>query len=236
VLPKKQGRPCVVMINGLNLEGNFYFDWWCWRFAAWGLDSVLLNTPYSQKRVPPGSASGQFIFTTETLWTLMAVRQSFIDTHLLVNRLKADGAGAIGMMGVSFGALISGIYLCQGQNADFGILGMPPVDVVALLGKWDFADQLREREAAGETTMLTDPRVPPLLNLLCMKPKAPRERIFIGEGLYDHLVAAEDIDRTGEAWGGLPWLRAYPKGHLNTFVLNLRFIEDVRRFIYQEIL
>jgi hypothetical protein len=48
-------------------------------------------------------------------------------------------------------------------------------------------------------------------------------------------VPQETIQRTAEAWGGLPWLRMYPTGHINTFALNYRFIRDAAGFIREEI-
>ncbi len=232
----KKGRPVVVMINGLHVDTNFYFDWWCWRFAAWGLDSVLITMPYSMQRVPEKSHSGQYTLAPDMMWTLLSLRQSFLDLKLLVNRLAADGYGKIGTFGVSYSALMSGIYVCQARSADFAILGMPPMDFVEVLHQWDFADELREREKRGETTMLSDLRIPKLLNMSEMKPNIPTSNIFVAKGKFDHLVTPESIDRTAENWGGLPWLREYPTGHINTFALNFKFILDVRKFIHTEIL
>ena len=231
----KPGRPVVVMINGLYVDTNFYFDWWCWRFAAWGMDSVLITMPYAFERVPENSYGGQMTMLPDTMWTLMVHRQAFMDLHMLVNWLKSEGFGPVGTFGVSYGALMSGIYICQADNADFTIMGMPPVDFVEVLGGWDFADKLRERESRGEVTMLTDPRVAKIFNMCDMTPRVPLRNIFIGEGLFDHLVTPASIERTAEKWGGLPWLKKYPTGHINTFVFNLRFIADARKFVHSEI-
>jgi len=231
----KKDRPIVVMINGLHVDTNFYFDWWCWRFAALGLDSVIITMPYSIDRVPEGSYSGQYIMTPNTMWTMLAIRQSFLDLNLLVNRLKDDGYGKVGTFGASYGALMSGIYVCQAQNADFAILGMPPVDFIEVIERWDFSDELREREEAGETTMLTDKRLPPIISMYEMDLKVNRGKVFIARGVYDHLVSPESIDRTAARWGGLPWLIDYPTGHINTFVFNPKFTLDVMRFLMAEI-
>ena len=231
----KSVRPVVVMINGLHVDTNFYFDWWCWRFAAAGMDSVLITMPYSIERVPAGSFSGQYIMTPDTMWTLLAVRQSFMDLNLLVNRLKADGYPAVGTFGASYGALMSGIYVCQAENADFAILGMPPVDFSEVISMWSFADELEKREAGGEATLLSDPRVPPLLSMCEMDLKIDRRKMFIARGVYDHLVTPSSIDRTARRWGGLPWLIDYPTGHINTFVLNPKFTFDVLRFVRKEV-
>ena len=232
----RRGRPIVVMINGLHVDTNFYFDWWCWRFAAWGLDSILISMPFSLERVPEGSFSGQYTIVPWAEWTLLAIRQSFMDLQLLVNQLNADGYGAVGTFGASYGALMSGIYVCQADNAHFAILGMPPVDFTQVIHNWSFTDDLKKREAAGEVTMLTDPRLPPIMSMCEMKPHIPTENIFIARGIYDHLVTPESLDRTAAAWGRLPWLIDYPTGHINTFVFNPKFVLDVRRFIHEQIL
>jgi len=229
-------RPTVIMINGLNLDSNFYFDWWCWRFAAWGLDSALLMMPFSQKRVPKGSFSGHYAFCADTRWTLLTFKHTFLDTQLFANWLKANTSGLIGSFGVSFGALVSGVFACQSDKIDFSVIGMPPVDVAAIFQNWDFSDELRAREAQGETTLLTDPRIPLNCNMTRMQPKIDKNRFFVAKGLYDHLVPPESIDEAISSWGGLKWLREYPTGHLNTFVFNLKFIDDVHSFIKEEIL
>ena len=231
----KKKRPIVVMINGLHVDTNFYFDWWCWKFAALGLDSALITMPYSIERVPEGSFSGQYIMTPNTMWTMLALRQSFMDLNLLVNRLKADGYPLVGTFGASYGALMSGIYVCQADNADFAILGMPPVDFMEVISVWDFADELREREAAGEVTMLTDQRLPPIISMCEMDLRIDRNKMFAAKGIYDHLVTPASIDRTAARWGGLPWLIDYPTGHINTFVFNAKFTLDVLRFLKEEV-
>ena len=232
---KRGGGPTVVIINGLGVDGNEYLDWYCWRFAAWGLSSILINIPYHIKRVPEGSHSGQYLITADTDWSLLSVKQSFQDTQLLVNWLKTNGAGDVGVFGVSFGALMSGLYICNAHNSDFAVMGMPPMEAVDVLGKMRFADEIRECEAGGKMSLFSDPAVPRLFNMATMMPNIPRERIFIGKGIYDRLVTPESIDAVAEKWGGLPWLCEYPTGHINTFVFNLRFIRDVRRFVKQEI-
>ncbi len=233
---KKRPQHTVVMINGLYLENNFYFDWWCWRFAFLGLNSVLITIPYSMKRTPKGSFSGQYVFTPELLWSALSIKQAYLDTNLLINWLKGNYDGEVGILGVSFGALMGGLYICQAKNADFVILCMPPMDVVDLLNKWNFAEQLKKLEAEGKMTMLTDPRLPNIFNMSTMTPNIPLNKIFIAKGLYDHLVLPESIDYTAKKWGGLPWLCEYPTGHINTFVLNRRFIIDAKNFIRKEVL
>lgn len=232
---KPGGGPTVVIINGLGVDANTYLDWYCWRFAAWGLSSILINIPYHIRRVPRGSHSGEYLLAPETDWSLLSLKQSFEDTQQLVNWLKDQGAGDIGTFGVSFGALMSGLYICNAKNADFAIMGMPPMDSMDVIGKLRFGEQLKALEAKGRKTMLTDPVVPPLFNMGLMTPNIPNEKIFIAKGIYDHLVPPETIDEVAKAWGGLPWLRTYPTGHINTFVFNLRFIRDVERFVKKEI-
>jgi hypothetical protein len=236
--PARRNRPVILVINGLHVDAafDFYFEWWCLRFAAWGFDSAMVTIPFSQDRAPKDSYSGQLLITSETKWTLFTLRQTFMDIQLYVNRLKADDAGPVGLFGVSYGGLVSGIYVCNAGNADFSIMCMPPVDIVDVFSKWDFADALRERETHGETTLLTDPRMPNLMSLRCMRPKVPLNRVFLASGKFDHLVPSETVDKMVRDWGGMPWFRMYPTGHINTFALNFRMIHDLNRFLKKEIL
>jgi len=144
-LKNRDSGPTVIMINGLNVDEYTYFDWWCWRFAAWGLDSVLIDIPYHIRRVPKGSYSGQYLITDDVMWSLLSLKQCFQDIQLLANWLKNQGVESIGTFGVSFGAFMAGLYVCQAENADFAVMGMPPVDVVDTMSKIHLGQQLVER-------------------------------------------------------------------------------------------
>ncbi|HOX29168.1 MAG TPA: hypothetical protein PLQ76_08460, partial [bacterium] len=97
-------------------------------------------------------------------------------------------------------------------------------------------DEWRKMEAEGKTSMLSDPDIPPIYNLSATRPRIPNERVFIAMGKLDKLVNPDSVRKTAADWGGLPWLKEYPTGHINTFALNFAFIEDVRRFLNKEIL
>jgi len=230
------GGPTVLMIHGWKMDDYAYFDWWCWRFAAWGLNSMLIDMPYHIRRTPKGSFSGQLLLTEDTLWNLATLRQSFADTQLAANWLRAQGAGPLGTFGVSYGAFIAGVYACRADNSDFAILGMPPMDTVDVLKKTELGEQWKKIDARGGVSMLSDPHVPPIFNLSAARPRVPNKNIFIAMGIYDKLVEPDTVRETARLWGGLPWLREYPTGHINTFALNFAFIEDVRKFLKKEIL
>jgi hypothetical protein len=232
------GRPAIVILNGMHVDAafDFYFEWWALRFAAWGFDTAMITIPYSQQRTPADSFSGEYLMLPETNWTMMALKQSFMDVMLFVNWLKANGSGPVGMFGVSYGGLLSGAYVCNADNADFAVMCMPPVDISDLFQKWDYTDDWRARETKGEVTMLSDQRIPGLMSLCRMRPRVPIGKLFLAAGEFDHLVPPETVRATDRAWGGIPWLRMYPTGHINTFALNFRMINDLRRFLKQEIL
>ncbi|HOC90942.1 MAG TPA: alpha/beta hydrolase family protein [bacterium] len=237
-LDGRKGAPVIVMLNGLHVDAafDFYFEWWALRFASWGFETAMVTIPYSQRRTPEGSFSGQYLMTPETRWTLLSFRQSFADVQVFINWLNENGAGSVGLFGVSFGGVLSGAYACNASNADFAIMCMPPVDMADLFAKWDYADDWRRREAAGELTMLSDDRAHALMSLRRMKPRVPVKNMFMASGRYDHLVPVETVEATDAAWGGMPWLRVYPTGHINTFALNFRLIADLQRFLKKEIL
>lgn len=230
------GGPTVVMIHGWKMDDYTYFDWWCWRFAAWGLNSILVNMPYHIKRTPKGTFSGQLLLTDDTMWNLATLKQSYVDVHCVVNWLRANGAGPIGTFGVSYGGFMAGLYVCRARNADFAIMGMPPMDTIEVLKSTEIGEIWMKREAEGKMSMLTDPDVPKIYNLNETRPLAPLSNIFIAMGIYDKLVDPDSIRDTAREWGGLPWLREYPTGHINTFALNLAFINDAHKFIQKEVL
>lgn len=235
-IENKNNRPTVVMLHGWRMNNYAYFDWWCWRFAAWGLDSILIDLPYHIRRTPKGTFSGQLMLTADKLWSLVSLKQAFQDVQQLVNYLKSKGNSPIGMFGVSFGGFLSGLYICQADNADFAIMGMPPMDTIDVLCKTHLGEELKTLEVSCVSTVLSDPDIPAVFNLSSMKPRIPTKNIFIAMGIYDRIVTPESVEETAKSWGGVPWLRKYYTGHINTFVLNPSFRRDVHRFIRKEIL
>ena len=228
--------PCVLMVPGWRMDSLAYFDWWCWRYAAWGLNAMMFHIPYHFRRLPEGTWSGQLMLTTDTLWNIAALKQSFADMHLTMNWLLANGAGPVGCYGISYGGFLSGLYACQAHNSDFSIMGMPPIDPLDVIPKTYLGDKLKQLEKQGVRTMLSDPSLPALFDLRTMSLNVPRRKVFINMGLYDRLVPPEHVIQAADNWGGLPWLMKYKAGHINTFGLNFKFDRDHHRFIRKEVL
>lgn len=228
------GGPTIIMVPGWRMNDFAFFDIWCWQFAAWGYNSVLIDIPYHMQRTPEGCFSGQIMLTEDTRWSVLSLKQCFAEVHLLANRLRADGAPLIGTFGVSFGAFIAGLYVCQAENADFSIMGMPPMEVLDTLQKTHLAEGMRKLERQGVSTMLTDKRIPRIFNMCEMDLKVPRENVFIAMGWYDRLVDPQTVRDTAERWGGLPWLKMYDAGHISTFAMNPKFYFDLMMFLREK--
>ncbi|MEW6202713.1 MAG: alpha/beta hydrolase family protein, partial [bacterium] len=195
---KKRGKsdlPVVILLHGWRMGDYIVFERFRRLFMHKGWNSVIVDLPYHMNRTPAASFSGEYMFTSHSLRTLEALRQSVIDVRSVVNWLKERGVERVGVFGVSFGALLSGILACVDEDIDFSILVAPPAEFTTVFN----------RSRLGGIFKKTSPRMKELMkryhsaldavSLPRHKPLLPPERILIIEALYDLMVPTEVVER-----------------------------------------
>ncbi|MBI5496216.1 MAG: prolyl oligopeptidase family serine peptidase [Deltaproteobacteria bacterium] len=103
------GRPAVVLVHGF-LCGQWSVEEKLWPLAAfsrWGLDAALLVLPFHALRSAPMSRP-RFPGADPRL-NIEGFRQSIQDLRVLVEFLRARGATAVGLMGMSLGGYVSAL-------------------------------------------------------------------------------------------------------------------------------
>jgi len=232
-LYEQHGRPdapAVVVLHGWRMESYLFFDKYCRQFVRLGYNAALLDLPYHMNRRVQNSFHGEFTFTDDAVFTLEVMRQSVQDIMCLVNWLKSRGAPSVGIFGVSYGALLSGVVGCTDPATDFMVLVAPPADMAEVfahsrLGRLFERENPRAHEMMGQYREVLD-----RIALVNLCPQMPKERIFIAEGSFDGMVPPEVIEKLWRSWDR-PMLKRYPHGHLSIILFNPRFDRDLSKWM-----
>jgi hypothetical protein len=167
-----------------------------------------------------GARSGDLFLDGRLVDTHHALRQAVWDLRRLIGWAREQGAPAVGVYGVSLGALPSGLLAALEPELDLILLGMPLADVTDALWRHAPPDRLRAFEAHGVTRELVSRWLEPV-TALTHSPKLPPERLAIYAATGDRIVPPDHAARLWEHWGRpvLQWLEG---GHL-TFLADRRF-------------
>ncbi len=133
-------RPALISVHGYAM-GNAGFDvpWLRWR--GWdmaglhrrlGIDVVYFVLPFHGPRGPT-ARSGKGFFDEHPLATTAALAQAIWDLRRLTGWLRAQGAPAVGIQGISLGGYVSALYASLDPSLAVAMPTVPAVDLVASL-------------------------------------------------------------------------------------------------------
>lgn len=222
--------PAVIVLHGYRMENYMVFDRYCRLMVRRGYNAALVDLPYHMSRRPPGTYHGEFTFSDDGVLTLRVMQQSVLDIMAVINWLKQRGAPQIGMFGVSYGGMLSGLMACVEPQVDFTIMVAPPADMGEVffesrLGRQFEAENPRAREVLTKYRGVLD-----RFALVNLKPLVATENILLIEGIYDGMVPVPLIEKLWRAWGE-PEIRRYPQGHLSVIILNPPMDRHLRAFL-----
>lgn len=226
----KPDAPTAIVLHGWRMESYLFFDKYCRWFINEGYNVALVDLPYHMNRRVANSFHGEFTFTDDAVFTLEVMRQSITDIMCVANWLKSRGAPRIGVFGVSYGALLSGILGCTEPSIDFMALIAPPADMGEVfahsrLGRLFEKDNPKARKMMKQYKEILD-----RTSLMNLTPMMPKENIFIAEARFDGMVPVPVVEKLWRAWGR-PTLKRYPHGHLSVILFNPRMDRDLRHWL-----
>lgn len=99
----KKSRKAVIVIPHWNAAGKS-LDKLCRALNAFGFSSVRLSLPYHDNRMPDGHKVAYDMVSSNIGLTIHSMRQSVLETLLLVDWLENVGHERIGIMGSSIGS------------------------------------------------------------------------------------------------------------------------------------
>jgi hypothetical protein len=206
-------RPTVICVHGYEM-GRVALDARLWNIdelhRTLGLDVAAVILPLHGPRAS-GHRSGAGFLDGHPLWTNAAVAQAVWDLRRVWGWLRADGASAIGTLGIGLGGYVASVL----SSVEDGLAcAVPVVPVVSLEDRVSLQmspSRRAEARAAGMTEHLMRAawaRHSPLR----MRPRVSHEARLILGGLADRVVSPAEVEALWEHWGR-PDIHWFAGGH-----------------------
>jgi hypothetical protein len=162
-----------------------------------------------------GTRSGDFFLDGRLVETRHALCQSVWELRRMVAWTRAEGAPAVGVYGISLGALCAALLASVEPDLDQLLLGMPLCDVADVLFRHAPPDRIARMNSQGLTRERVEEWLRPVTPL-ARTPKLAPDRVTIFAGTGDRIVPPGQALALHERWGRprLEWLDA---GHLTFF-------------------
>jgi pimeloyl-ACP methyl ester carboxylesterase len=207
-------RPTVILLHGWGggaywvTERAFAVEYW----LRHGLDVVAFQLPLHGHRTPAGRRSGQLFLSPHVVRTNEAFGQAIHDLRGLADALRADGAPAVGAMGMSLGGYTTALWASLDPELAFAVAMIPAVSMAELMWRHgeDSPDRKRAVAAGVSRDLLADVFA---VHAPTTRPaRLARERLMIIAGRGDRITPPEQAERLHAHWGGdLHW---FAGGHL----------------------
>ncbi len=185
---------------------------WARAVSGTGLDVWTLVLPRHLHRAAPGTRSGEGFVTPDLPALRATVEQLVLEIRLLAALGRARG-GAVGVVGLSLGALGAALAATAPEPLDFAALVAPPADLAAIFAETRIGRRyLRLAGSAGAPP-------PPSRELAAMlSPFRPdlrartARRALVVVGREDRIALPAGATALASAWGAP--LEVFPRGHM----------------------
>jgi dienelactone hydrolase len=210
-------RPVLILIHGYGM-GRPGLDARAFDVPrlhqSLGLDIALVTLPLHGARAA-GRRSGAGFLDAHPLATNAAFEQAIWELRRLCGWLRAEGAPAVGVHGMSLGGYTAALLASLERGLSCVVPLVPAVSLPAVLGASRSPEQRRLREAAGLDDALLagawashDPlRHRPLV--------APEGRLILA-GLSDRICTPDQVEALWQHWER-PSIHWFPGSHLAPF-------------------
>jgi dienelactone hydrolase len=202
-------KPTVLLLHGWNdvLNHRFLFPGYARELNQLGISAATLQLPWHfDRRARDLGAWGNFL-SADILRTVEGTLQAMADIRAFVNWLSEQGCPFVGIWGISMGAWLSGLTICNDARLGAGVLTVPVARLDRLIEEAKFCETIRN--------VLRDQPVDlHKLNLVSNRPLIAKENILLVEAEYDLFVAKERVEELWCAWDK-PEIWRYRYGHIS---------------------
>jgi hypothetical protein len=159
-------------------------------------------------------ASGDRVIFAGAMNTVHTAAQALWDIRRLKSWiLDAEGAPAVGAMGLSLGGYLTALLVCFEDDLACAIAGIPEADLVRGMRR-NVEPLLPPFYEQWGLSWRSLERVNQAVSPLAMEPLLPPARLFIFAGLVDRWVRPGNVKTLWEHWGK-PEICWYEGGHLS---------------------
>ena len=208
-------RPWLVCIHGYQM-GSPIIDMAAFPpeyfHTRLGLNLLLPVLPLHGPR-KIGRRSGDGFIGGEVLDTIHAEAQAMWDIRRMISWARAQGAPAVGVMGLSLGGYNAALLACLQEELACAIPGIPLADFARAVYRHGPPIQLQEFHENGIAEDAVR-RAQSVISPLALKPLVPREGRAIFGAVADRLVTPDQVYDLWQHWDE-PKIVWYQGGHLS---------------------
>lgn len=216
VLRHREPRPWLVCVHGTEM-GRAGLD--LTLFRAWhmhedlGLNVALPVLPMHGPRAR-GLPKGAVFPGEDVMDDVHGTAQAVWDVRRVLGWIRAEQPGArIGLNSISLGGYVAALLASLDDDLTCAILGVPPSNLVELLGRHS---NLSRDDPRRRTVELAGP-IGAMISPLSLQPKVPPQGRFIYAGLADRIVhPRQQVLQLWNHWGR-PDVGWYQGGHTGFF-------------------
>ena len=225
MLKHDEPRPWLMCVHGTEM-GRASLDLTLFRawhlHEAFGLNVVLPVLPMHGPRAA-GLPKGAVFPGEDVMDDVHATAQAVWDIRRVLAWIRAQDPDAqIGLTSISLGGYIAALVASLDDGLTCAILGVPPANLVELLGRHA---GLAHDDPRRATLDLAAP-IGRMISPLSMQPKVPEQGRFIYAGVADRIVhPRQQVVQLWEHWGR-PDIGWYQGGHTGFFEAR-----PVQRFV-----
>ncbi|WP_242346670.1 hypothetical protein [Anaeromyxobacter terrae] len=200
--------------------------------ARAGYDVWTLVPPRHLQRTLPGARSGEGFVSPDLPALRVAFEQLVLELRVLAALARAGG-GAVGVVGLSLGALAAALAATAPEPLDFAALVAPPADLAAV-----FAGTPIGRRYLALASRAGEPPPPPDALSRMLAPfradarRPTARRVLVAVGREDRIALSAGALALAAAWGVTA--RSYPRGHLTLLFACRALRRDLARFVAGE--
>jgi len=218
--------PTLLMAHGLMSVSDIGYRRQAAKLNGLGWNVVFLHLPYHYARKPRAQwgrvSSGELAVTADLVRTVEGVRQSVVETRLLVEWLSGHGAPFFAGWGTSYGAWIMALLGCVEERMGRLVLVEPILDIQAAI--WESPACAAMRWHLGRHGV-TPGGTAPHLRLCCplhVPPRLDPRHVLLLAGTYDRIAPPETIRALHRKWEGSHFYE-FPQGHVGYRLLPESF-------------
>jgi pimeloyl-ACP methyl ester carboxylesterase len=217
-----RGRPTIVVLHGWG-GGNHWVTARAFVVPYWlrhGYDVVSFQLPFHGERAPATGQmvkSGALFPSPNPLRTNEGFGHAIYDLRALSRFLRARGASAVGVMGMSLGGYTTGLWASiagpsDDGGVDFAVAMIPAVSMARLMWQHGEASPVRRRAAKAGITEDLLAEAFAVHAPTTRPPRVPTDRLYVIAGRGDRITPPDQAERLARHWGTeIVW---FDGGHL----------------------